>query len=150
MNNRKITTAGLVLVTALLAAVPAFTSASAAPAAQSAESTAQVTREEHRAEARITSIHNRLRITEAQEPSWGKVAQIMRDNAIAFRAAVRERHSAETKPTAVDDLKSFQIVADEHSAGLKKLIPAFETLYAALTAEQQKRADRVFDRRQRD
>jgi hypothetical protein len=34
------------------------------------------------------------------------------------------------------------------SAGLKRLIPAFESLYASMTPEQQKRADKVFGQHQ--
>ena len=60
-----------------------------------------------------------------------------------------KRRDADTT-SAVDDLKSFQIIADEHSNGLRKLIPAFEALYAIMTPEQQKRADRVYSRRERD
>jgi hypothetical protein len=51
--------------------------------------------------------------------------------------------------TAVDDLKFFQIVADEHSAGLKKFIPAFAALYDAMTPDQKLRADRVFKEHRR-
>ena len=51
--------------------------------------------------------------------------------------------------TAVADLKAFQIIADEHAAGLKKLIPVFETLYAAMPAAQQSRVDHVFAEHQR-
>ena len=46
--------------------------------------------------------------------------------------------------TAVDDLKFFQIVAEEHSNGLKKFTPAFAALYDALTPAQKTEADRIF------
>ena len=61
---------------------------------------------------------------------WNNVAQIMRDNAATFRANVPDRSTGPDTSTAVDDLKAFQIIADEHANGLRKLIPAFEALYA--------------------
>jgi hypothetical protein len=51
--------------------------------------------------------------------------------------------------TAVDDLRAYQGIADAHAEGLKKLIPAFEALYASMSDEQKKNADAVFGRMQR-
>jgi len=99
-------------------------------------------------EARITELHDKLHITAAQEELWGKVAQAMRDNSTAMRASMAERSAHMKTMTAVDDLKSFQIIADLHSDGLKQLIPAFEALYAGMTPEQQKHADHVFEKHQ--
>ena len=84
----------------------------------------------------------------AQEDLWGTVAQTMRDNETAVRAAMQDRSSRLKTMTAIDDLKSFQVIADLHSNGLKQLIPAFEALYAAMTPDQQKRADHVFEKHQ--
>ena len=111
--------------------------------------TAHEQRAAERSEGRIREMHDRLRITPAQEDAWNKVAKIMRDNDVAFRANVGERYRDAKPMTAIDDLKSFQIIADEHSSGLKKLVPAFETLYGAMTPDQQKRADGVFAHRGR-
>lgn len=102
-----------------------------------------------RSEERIKDLHDRLNITTAQEPLWNKVAQVMRDNGAAFRKNLPD-HSAPTKTmSAVDDLKSFQIIADQHADGLKKLIPAFAALYDALSPEQQKKADHMFRKHRR-
>ena len=102
-----------------------------------------------RSEARIKELHDRLHITPAQETLWGNVAQTMRDNGKTFRASMTDRSTRLKTMTAVDDLKSYQIVADQHSDGLKRLIPAFEALYATMTPAQQKHADRVFGEHQR-
>jgi hypothetical protein len=102
-----------------------------------------------RSEARIKELHDKLHITAAQETLWGNVAQTMRDNGKTFRASMTDRSTRLSTMTAVDDLKSYQIVADEHSDGLKRLIPAFEALYASMTPAQQKHADRVFGEHQR-
>ena len=111
--------------------------------------TAHEQRAAERSEHRIREMHDRLRITAAQEESWTNVAKVMRDNDAAFRASIGERYRDDKPMGAVDDLKSFQMIADEHSNGLKKLVPAFETLYGAMTPDQQKRADRVFAHRGR-
>jgi protein CpxP len=102
-----------------------------------------------RSEKRIKELHDQLRITAAQEPLWNNVAQTMRANGQAIRASMTDRSTRLKTMTAVDDLKSYQVVADEHSAGLKRLIPAFEALYASMTPEQQKHADQVFGQHQR-
>ena len=48
---------------------------------------------------------------------------------------------------AVDDLHSYEAIADAHAAGVKKLMTAFETLYASLSDAQKKNADAVFRHR---
>jgi protein CpxP len=97
-----------------------------------------------RVEQRITDLHNKLHITAAQEAQWSAVAQVMRDNAVAIRSRIEERTAGLKSMNAVDDLKSYHQIADAHADGLKQLIPAFETLYAGMMPDQQKRADRVF------
>ena len=97
-----------------------------------------------RSGSRIAELHDRLHITAAQEQLWSTVAQTMRDNAATLRATLADQSAKRDTMSAVDDLKIFQIIADEHSNGLKKLIPVFETLYASMTPAQQKQADRVF------
>ncbi len=102
-----------------------------------------------RREARIMELRKRLEITAAEETLWNAVAQIMRDNAATFRANVPDRSKGPDTSTAVEDLKAFQIIADEHANGLRKLIPAFEALYASMPPAQQKRADQVFRKHER-
>ena len=101
-------------------------------------------REAEASEGRIAQLRKRLEIAPAQEAAWNGVAQIMRDNAAAFRANVPDRSKGPDTSTAVEDLKAFQIIADEHANGLRKLIPAFDALYASMPPAQQKRADQVF------
>ena len=100
-------------------------------------------------EVRIKELRGRLQVTAAQESLWNNVAQIMRDNAATFRANVPDRSTGPDTSTAVDDLKAFQIIADEHANGLRKLIPAFEALYASMTPAQKKHADKVFLKHER-
>jgi hypothetical protein len=96
-----------------------------------------------RAEAHIKSLHDKLKITPAQEPQWGAVAQAMRDSAQKMEVAIQQRQEAATL-TAIDDLKAYQAIADAHSQGLQELIPAFQALYASMSDEQKKNADTIF------
>jgi translation initiation factor 2B subunit (eIF-2B alpha/beta/delta family) len=97
-----------------------------------------------RAEARISDLHAKLKITEAQEKQWSSVAQVMRENAAEMESLVKARKEKGSTLNAVDDLKSYSTIADAHAAGLKKFIPAFEALYADLSADQKQAADKLF------
>jgi hypothetical protein len=46
--------------------------------------------------------------------------------------------------TAVENLRSFQKLAQAHADGLNNLGAAFESLYADMSDEQKKNADAVF------
>jgi hypothetical protein len=98
-------------------------------------------------EARIGSLHDALRITSAQEPQWQAVAGVMRDNAKTTGALIKERVAKAKTMTAVDDLHSYEAIANAHAAGLKTLTASFETLYASLSDAQKKSADAAFRRR---
>ena len=106
-----------------------------------------IARETLRGETRIRQLHDRLQITAAEETLWKPVADAMRENQTAFRADMARQTSGKASPTAVDELRTFQIIADQHAAGLKKLIPVFDTLYQGLPPAKQKRADRIFGER---
>jgi protein CpxP len=96
----------------------------------------------------IQDLHGRLHITAAQEPQWGAVAQIMRENATALDTVVKTRAQNASTMTAVDDLRSYEQLAETHEAGLQKLIPAFQALYDGMSDQQKKVVDAVFQRRQ--
>ncbi len=68
----------------------------------------------------------------------------MRDNDDGFRTDLYKQTRDMKTATAVNDLKTFQTIADHHSSGLKAFIPPFEKLYDSMPADQQKRADGVF------
>jgi protein CpxP len=96
-------------------------------------------------EQRIRTLQRALKITSDQEPKWNAVAQAMRENAANMDKLIAE--SRKTPPqnmTAVDDLGSYQKVAQAHVDGLKNLIASFATLYAAMPDAQKKVADDVF------
>jgi hypothetical protein len=92
-------------------------------------------------EASIASLHQRLQITPAQEAPFGAVANAIRANA---RAEATAPHQPAANASAVDELRS-EIQYDEMElAGLKKLLPALEALYANLSPAQRQAADSAF------
>jgi acyl-coenzyme A synthetase/AMP-(fatty) acid ligase len=137
MNNNLCKTARALAAAALLASL-AFAPATVLAAKDSGEA---------RAEARIKDMHAKLRITAVQEAQWGKVADVMRDNAKAMETLTNSRHLNAKNMTAVDDLKSYGEITDAHADGIKRLTPVFELLYADMSDAQKKRADEMFRHR---
>jgi len=101
---------------------------------------------EDHVEAHITSMHARLKITQAQEDQWAKVAQVMRDNEKAIEPLMKARKENAKTMTAVDDLKSYGEITDAHADGIKKFTPVFATLYESMSDVQKKAADALFRR----
>ena len=99
-----------------------------------------------RIEQRIKRLHDQLKITAAEEPQWDAVAEAMREDAQTVGALVLERREKAATMNAVDDLRTYQAIAEAHATGVAKLVSAFEALYAAMSPEQQKNADRTFAR----
>lgn len=97
-----------------------------------------------RVEARIKQLHAQLRITPAEAAQWNEFAEVMRANARDMDEAAMRR--AEQLPTmnALQDLQSYEQLAEAHVQRLQKLIPAFEALYNAMPPQQKQIADRVF------
>jgi protein CpxP len=119
-------------------AVPSF--AADAPAAAGKASMSH----EEKTDDRIKSIHDKLGITGDQEKAFGKLADVMRDNAKNMDEAVAKQEAAEQTASALDDLKAYQATAQAHADNVKELIPAFESLYAVLNDDQKKEADSLF------
>lgn len=94
-------------------------------------------------ETRINALHVKLHITGTQEAQWTVVAQAMRDNAKDMDALINERSAAKSM-TAIDDLQSYQKLAEAHDNSLKKFIPLFQMLYDGMSDDQKKIADQVF------
>jgi LTXXQ motif family protein len=97
-----------------------------------------------RVEAHIAQLHQELKITPEQQPQWDALAQAMRDNAHQMQGLLQDRAKNVKTASAVDDLKSYEALADAHADGLKKFVPAFEALYASMSDDQKKTADTVF------
>ena len=111
-----------------------------APAAATAPAMAHET-----VDQRITTLHESLKITPAEEADWKGVAKAMRANAAEMDKLMAEKSSKDqASMTAVQDLQTYEKFAKAHVEGLKTLTSSFETLYKAMPAEQKKNADEVF------
>jgi len=102
-----------------------------------------------RVEARIKDLHDKLHITPSQAEQWEPVARSMRASAAMMTESIRERSAKTKSMTAMDDLHSYQRVAQAHTDGLNQFVPAFARLYEGMSAQQKKNADLVFARSQR-
>ena len=128
-------TARLVATAALLATI-----AMAPVVAAAADKDAH----EDRVELRVTSMHAKLKITQAQETQWAKVAQAMRDDAKRMDELTQTRMDHAKDMTAVDDLKSYGEISQSHADGIKQLTPVFADLYTSMSDAQKKEADALF------
>lgn len=130
------------LIGGTLAVTPAQ---SANPAANGdSRATANATRERS-VEAHIKELHKELGITAAEEPQWERVAQTMRDNAQRLDKVIDERNASSDHATAVDDLNSYAQVTETHAENVKRMADAFSGLYSAMSDEQKREADKVFN-----
>jgi len=99
---------------------------------------------QERVEQRIKQLHSQLQITPAEQPQWDQFAQVMRENARDMDQVFMQRAQQFSTMNAVDNMRSYEKIAEEHSQRLQKLIPAFENLYNAMPDQQKQLADQVF------
>jgi len=97
-----------------------------------------------RVEGRIKDLHDKLKITRAQEDLWANVAQSMRASAGEMEPLVKARADHSGTATAVEDLQSYGQLAEAHAESLKKFGAAFAPLYDSMSDVQKKNADMIF------
>ena len=95
-------------------------------------------------EQSVKELHAQLKITPAEEPQWEPFAQAMRDNARDMDQALTQHGQQSSSMNAVQDMEWQEKMAEAEVKHLQKLIPAFQNLYASLSAEQKRRADEIF------
>ena len=118
--------------------------AGSAPGSAPGGATTDTTGAEARVEARIKELHGKLRITPAQQSQWDQFAQVMRANARDMNSAATQRAQQLSSMNAVQDMQSYEQLAEAHVQRLQKLIPAFEALYNSMSPEQKQAADQSF------
>src|SRR5215831_7209866 len=99
---------------------------------------------EERVERNIKELHSQLQITAAEEPQWNEFASIMRENARGMDQAYMQRAQQFASMNAVQNMQSYEQLAQEHAQHVQKLVPAFEKLYGAMPDQQKRLADQVF------
>lgn len=135
-----------------LAQAPSTPGAGAAPAPRSGAAphtrqpaAQQPATRDQQVERQTAELKKQLQITPNQEQQFDAFAQIMRSNAQAMDSAMQQQAQNPPK-NAVDDLKGVQQLAETQLDGLKRLVPAFQSLYDSLSDQQKKTADSIFGR----
>jgi periplasmic protein CpxP/Spy len=99
---------------------------------------------EERVERRITELHKELRITPAEQQQWDQFAGVMRENARDMDRIFVQRAQQLDTMTALQNMQSYEQLAETHAQHLQKLVAAFQTLYDAMPEQQRQVADQVF------
>jgi len=95
-------------------------------------------------ETQIKKLQSTLNITEAQEPLWNKLTQVMRENAKEMDAINKGRAENTEPMNAVEHMKFHSQITQSHLAQINKLIPPFEAFYDSLSDQQKNITDIVF------
>lgn len=120
-----------------------FAQATPAPAAPPVAAAPGAPTETGVAEARITDLRAKLRITAAQEAQFTALAGVMRANARSMETLLAD-HAKDSDASAVASLRWYERLTDAHAEALKAFVPAFEALYTVLSDSQRKAADAMF------
>lgn len=99
---------------------------------------------EERVEHRIKELHAQLQITPAEEPQWNQFAEVMRENARDMDQAFMQRAQQYPTMNAVQNMQSYEQIAEDHAKRVQKLVPVFQNLYDAMPDQQKQLADQVF------
>lgn len=99
---------------------------------------------EQRVQEHISQLHARLQITPAEQPQWERFANVMRQNARAMDQQFAARMQQYPTMNALQNMRSYEQIAQAHARGLEKLLPAFEDLYSAMPEHQKQLTDQVF------
>jgi periplasmic protein CpxP/Spy len=95
-------------------------------------------------EQRITDLHAKLQITQAQQPQWDQFIQVMRDNAQTMDQTFQNRVQSMPAMTATENMQSYALLASTNAQDVQKLVPAFQALYDTMSDTQKRTADQVF------
>jgi protein CpxP len=150
IRSTYLASAAIVALLALPAAAlaqPAQSPAPTAPAAPSSPMAAQPApgkNAEERVETHIKEMRAQLRITAAEQPQWDQFAQVMRENARDMDQAFMQRAQQYPTMNAVQNMQSYEQVAEAHATHLQKLVSAFDSLYNAMPAAQKQLTDQAF------
>jgi periplasmic protein CpxP/Spy len=99
---------------------------------------------EERVERRIAELRVQLRITPAEQQQWDQFAGVMRENARDMDQIFIQRAQQLGSMTALQNMQSYEQLAEAHAQHLQKLVAAFQTLYVAMPDQQKQLADQVF------
>lgn len=99
-------------------------------------------------EGRIAFMRAELKITDAQQAHWDRVAAAMRANAAQMDQQAQQMRARRDQPaSALERMERRAQMADLRATSAKTFAAAFRPLYDSFTADQKKSADELFDRR---
>jgi hypothetical protein len=102
-----------------------------------------------RIEARLAYVRTALKISHAQQSQWDAYANFMRKHAQQREQGFRSKRAGELgrtqrqRPNAIERLEKTQSFHAEAVTRINQLLAVEKPLYAALSSEQQKVADKV-------
>jgi protein CpxP len=108
-------------------------------AAPSGQNSMQATVEQH-----IQDLQTKLQITPQQKAQWDRFTAVMRENAQDMDKLYQARAQAIDSMNAEANMKSYAEMAEHHAQDVRRLVPAFDTLYASMSSSQKQTADQVF------
>jgi LTXXQ motif family protein len=98
------------------------------------------------AEGKLAFLKSWLNITEAQSGTWTAFADVVRAQAKSIAESRQKRMPTPDQPaelTLPQWVDQHLQMMDEHLAAMKKVKPALDALYQALTPEQRQKADQL-------
>ena len=93
---------------------------------------------------RIEAMRTALHISGNENQAFNRFAQVMHENASAMSKLVQQRASELQSMSALDNMRSYEKLANQHAEDVRRLTAAFQTLYEQLTPEQKQQADQMF------
>ena len=146
MKRKIIVRMTLVLVMAALLSTIILASANISFAASGQKRTQTMTRTSavEYTEAQITQLQGSLNITEAQQPLWNNMTQVMRENARDMDVINKERAEQTVPMNAIEHMKFHSQVTQSHLDQINKLIPPFEAFYDSMSDQQKNITNIVF------
>ena len=96
------------------------------------------------AEGRLAFLKSLLGITEAQSGPWNAFADVVRAQAKSLAEAQQKRMPATGQKWTLPQWADVHLqTMEEHLAAMKKIKPALDALYQALTPQQRQKADQL-------
>jgi hypothetical protein len=97
------------------------------------------------AEGKLAFLKSLLGITEAQSGPWNAFAEVVRVQAKSMAESQQKRMPTPGQPevTLPQWVELHLQMMEEHLAAMKKIKPALDALYQALTPEQRQKADQL-------
>ena len=137
--------AGAVLTLSLAVAATGATAQAQAPAGQKpGAASGPAAPAGNPIEGQLAEVKKRLSITAAQEPQFDQFATIVKQNAQTMDALMKKATAQDAQQNAVEGLRTAASFAQTEADNLKRLVPALEALYASLSEQQKRAADKLF------